>query len=449
MLETDNWYERKPFLHFDLPLSKKEAVAYATCQRNVIRHPFYPLIRFPLLQPRTKKISSCGSVTFNKVSKERAIAYPAHKDGYIFSYYKSILERCYENWIQENGLEHAITAFRRTGKNNIHLAKDAFDFIRATPGCLIIATDVEAFFDTIHHGCLKETWAKFLDLTELPEDHYAVFKAITRFSTVEKYKVYNLFRIRLTGITNRTRRPKRICTPQQFRRKVIPRGLVIRNPGLPGKKGIPQGSQISPLLSNMYLSSLDLEMHNAASKLQGRYWRYCDDVLMVIPPNHSRNMLDRLDSNLDSLSLKRSEAKTQVIAKNDLSFSKQIQYLGFTFNGSETMIRPSSIHRYHRKAKKAMKATQVRRERESKQGGQEAPFRRQAILNMYSELPVRGVKIRARQREQKYKGNFTHYMDRAAEILDSPRIKKQRAKVLKRLRRRINGELLKNEIDIT
>ncbi len=119
------------------------------------RHPFYPLLTYSLITPRIKKAFAVSPAPFIKDPKERPIAYPAHKDGYIFAYYKSLLEAPYENWLQFNGLDTAVTAFRRNVVNNITLAKEAFDFIKANPGYQIIATDVESFFDNINHKQLK------------------------------------------------------------------------------------------------------------------------------------------------------------------------------------------------------------------------------------------------------------------------------------------------------
>ena len=41
---------------------------------------------------------------------------------------------------------------------------------------------------------------------------------------------------------------------------------------------------------------------------------------------------------------------------------------------------------------------------------------------MYSELPLRGKKIKERQKRKKYQGNFTHYMKRSAKTMLSSAI---------------------------
>ncbi len=254
-----------------------------------------------------------------------------------------------------------------------------------------------------------------------------MYNAVTKYSVVERHKIYNLFGIRMFGRSKRENQPQRLCTPKQFREKVLPRGLVKPNPGLSQGVGIPQGTQLSPLLSNMYMADLDLAMYEWITGLGGRYWRYCDDVLAVIPCGYGDEALSRLDEELQHLSLNRSEPKTQILHSAELSQHRQLQYLGFMFNGTDVVIRPSSIHRYHRKLKKAIGAAEIRRE-------PGAPLRQQALYNMYSELPTRGKKARARKARQKFSGNFISYMEKSAKLMGSSRIKRQRRRALRRFR---------------
>ena len=327
-------------------------------------------------------------------------------------------------------LEKPLQPSRSTDENNVTLAKKAFDFIRANPACQIVVTDIESFFDNLDRDILKEIWTRFLGKSKLPEDHYAVYKAATRYSTVKRHKVYNLFGIRLSGRLRSTDSPQRLCTPKQFREKVLGRGLVEPGPG----KGIPQGTSLSPLLSNMYLADLDLTMHSWTTYLGGKYWRYCDDILIVLPGVDNPDLINLLDRQLENLKLRRNKEKTSILLGTDLSTKKQLQYLGFVFNGTDTVIRPSSIHRYHRKLRKAVRMAKMRQCQESQKSQSPAPLRKQALYNMYSEKPVRGKRIIGRVQKRKYKGNFTHYMNRAAKLMESSRIARQRRKVLKKFR---------------
>ncbi len=373
------WYKRRPYIHFDLPLGPQNAASYVGDPDGVSHHPFYPLLSYEILTPHIKKTPGAAQ-PFERTHKARLISYPSHKDGYIFSYYKSKLEAIYEDWVKAKGLAEAVTAFRSTGENNVTLAKKAFDFIKSNPGCLVVVTDVENFFNTINHEELKRIWARFLGVARLPDDHFAVYKAITRYSVVQRHKVYNLFGIPLSSRLDQVDDPKRLCTPKEFREKVILRGLVECNPGLIKGIGIPQGSSLSPLLSNMYMADLDLALNSWMASVGGGYWRYCDDILIVVPSGQLRlPILRRLDEELKRLRLKRSKPKTQRIRSNQLATHKQLQYLGLIFNGSKILIRSSSIHRYHRKLGKAIQAAEYRRKKETNVSGQWSPLRQQAL----------------------------------------------------------------------
>ena len=427
---SPSWYARRPYLHFDIPLDHLGATAYVTNPQTVKRHAFSPLLKYDLITPRIEKNPPGSAKSFIRKPKVRQIAYPAHKDGYIYSFYKSILQCRYEEWLARNDLGDVVTAFRSTRQNNITLAKKAFDFIRDNPDCRIVVTDIEAFFDNLNHQLLKQVWASFLGGTKLPEDHYAVYKAITRYSFVERHKAYNLFRVRLSGRLDRTKSPKRLCTPRQFREKVVARGLVQRGP----LKGIPQGTSLSPLLSNMYLADLDLAMHSQISALGGKYWRYCDDILIVIPDRNGPGILPSLDCQLGQLDLNRNDPKTDEFVGTDLTSCEQLQYLGFLFNGKDAVIRSSSIHRYRRKLGKSIRMAKGRQAREGGGKPVSAPLRKQALYNMYSDKPVRGKRIQARNRRRRFTGNFITYMDRAARQMNSSGITRQREKVLRKFR---------------
>ena len=424
------WYAKKPYLHFDLPLGPEAASAYVSSPQKVECHAFYPLLKYELSTPRIEKLPPGSARSFVRKPKLRPIAYPAHKDGYIFSYYKTILECRYKDWLKSNGLGDVVTAFRSTGENNVTLANKAFDFIRANPSCKIVVTDIESFFNNLNHDLIKRTWARFLGDSKLPSNHYAVYKAITHYSFVERHKAYNLFKIRLSGRLNRANSPRRLCTPKEFREKIVARGLIQRGPS----DGIPQGTSLSPLLSNMYMADLDLAMHDWITSLSGRYWRYCDDILVVIPDEDGPDVLQKLDSQLELLCLKRSKPKTSEFIGSDLTSREQLQYLGFLFNGSEVVVRSSSIHRYRRKLRKGIRMAKGRQAQESQGKSLPAPFRKQALYNMYSDKPVRGKRIQARNRRRRFIGNFVTYMDRAAKQMNSPSITRQREKVLKRFR---------------
>lgn len=45
--------------------------------------------------------------------------------------------------------------------------------------------DFTNFFDNLDHQYLKQQWCSLLQVSQLPADHYAVFKNITKYSKWE------------------------------------------------------------------------------------------------------------------------------------------------------------------------------------------------------------------------------------------------------------------------
>ena len=239
----------------------------------------------------------------------------------------------------------------------------------------------------------------------------------------------------MSGRLNKSNGPNRLCTPKQFREKVVARGLIKR--GTTRGAGIPQGTSLSPLLSNIYMADMDLALHKWVATFGGKYWRYCDDILVVLPGQNGPDILKRLDLELNSLKLTRNHEKTSAFSSRELGAQRQLQYLGLVFNGKHTVIRSSSIHRYRRKIKKSIRWTEGRQIREGHGNPNTAPFRKQALYNMYTEKPLRGRRIRERVSGRKYTGNFTHYMRKAANSLNSSRLSRQRRRELRKLRSRL------------
>lgn len=105
-----------------------------------------------------------------------------------------------------------------------------------------------------------------------------------------------------------------------------------------GKKGVPQGGVISPLLSNIYLTEVDrmLEQAQRATQegqyTQVEYARYADDLVILVHDRHGGRRLlgqveKRLREELDKLQVVVNEEKTRVV---DLRQGGTIGFLGFT-----------------------------------------------------------------------------------------------------------------------
>lgn len=108
-----------------------------------------------------------------------------------------------------------------------------------------------------------------------------------------------------------------------------------------GKKGVPQGGVISPLLSNIYLNAVDAMLEKAREKtrrgkhLYVEYARYADDMVILVDPSHERGnwLLEavsrRLREELAKLQVAVNEDKTKTL---DLSTGEGFDFLGFTFH---------------------------------------------------------------------------------------------------------------------
>src|SRR6202171_2957902 len=106
-----------------------------------------------------------------------------------------------------------------------------------------------------------------------------------------------------------------------------------------GKKGVPQGGVISPLLSNLYLNEVDrmLERANATTR-RGKYThvqyaRFADDLVILIDshPRHDwvvKAVERRLREELDKLRVEINEDKSRMV---DLSKGEMFSFLGFEF----------------------------------------------------------------------------------------------------------------------
>jgi RNA-directed DNA polymerase len=225
-------------------VNAESAERIATDPATVARHPFLPFIRYNVTTQKIQKRKGGGVVL--KPPKVRPIAYAAHKDAHILGRYSAILCESYERALRERGLHEAVTAFRSLDhRRNIHFANDVFEFIRNRGERAVLATDISDYFGTIRHDKLKRSWCGLLSVARLPADHFAVFKAITEYSTVDRDELCNV--LGLDPENPREDGRHRFCSAHVFRTVVRGNGLcVVNRRGF----GIPQGSPISAVLSS-------------------------------------------------------------------------------------------------------------------------------------------------------------------------------------------------------
>ncbi|HSQ54731.1 MAG TPA: group II intron reverse transcriptase/maturase, partial [Gemmata sp.] len=106
-----------------------------------------------------------------------------------------------------------------------------------------------------------------------------------------------------------------------------------------GKKGVPQGGVISPLLSNLYLNEVDRMLERAKEVTRrGKYTyleyaRYADDLVILVDayPQHDwllKAVGKRLREELAKLGVEVNEEKSRVV---DLAKGESFGFLGFEF----------------------------------------------------------------------------------------------------------------------
>lgn len=425
--KIEGWFLQRNYLHFDSPLSFKNASLLVKDPEKVSKHAFFPFLTFDITTIKYK--TNPKTAKKEKTDKIRPICYSSHRDGYIYSYYAKMLSELYEKKLIELKINESILAFRKLGgKSNIHFAKQAFDDIINKGSCTAIALDFTKFFDNLNHDILKTEWSKLLNQKRLPKDHHNIYKSLTNYSLVNKDKVYKMFNISKNNVKTR---PYKICSIKDFREKVRKYSTLIKsNPTISENKGIPQGSSLSALLSNIYMLSFDKKIYDYINSLNGKYYRYCDDILIIIDTDKADEVENYAMTTIKELKVEINPSKTLKSnfksTKGTLVSDKDLQYLGFMFNGEKIHLRSASISRYHQKLKKSISLSKKTMNKYNKirkrKGKQEKPLFKKKLYEKYSHLG---------------KSNFIRYGLRAKEIMDSSEIKRQ----IKKLGDKLDKEL--------
>lgn len=358
-MDDDDWLKRRGYVHFDpcLPIYgplKARLVNSIKDPARVIAHSFYPLIQRNIVSKRFRKVPGSDERRIEK--KIRPICYSAHFDSHIFAYYSWLLSRRLEEEYACHSCGEDVLAYRSLGKkSNIDFSILAFDTVETFAPCTVICYDVSDFFGSLCHDYLKKSWAGLLGVDRISKDHFAVFNAITKYSRVDFYKLCDVLGLEPRQFRDRTL--KRICTPQDFRIKARDGGLLETNLDT---KGIPQGSPISAVLSNLYMLEADKTLSSAITAMGGRYIRYSDDILLIVPDNRKSEAAKMVENTLSELELEINEQKVDEVRfwfeDGNLTCDQPLNYLGFSFDGKRILIRQQTLARYHRKMRRAIRA---------------------------------------------------------------------------------------------
>lgn len=411
-----DYYKPKNYLHFDRKRTYNyKTKSYVTDSISIRTHSFYPLIRY---FSKTEKYDKDHLDSRPIKTKKRQIMYASHIDNFIYKYYGEQLNTRYNIWMKNHSIDINVTAYRskegERGKNNINYAADVISRIHHLESCYIIIGDFVKYFDYLDHQKLKDRLCRVLgfEKNNLPEDWFKVFQSVT------KYSYYNQKRIhKYCGTERQLRQVKQyqyFSSPKDFRKF---KSLYSPTKNI-NDYGIPQGTAISAVLSNVYAIDFDEQVTDLVHNYGGLYRRYSDDFIVVLPIDHMKDkeefikVKDTIYSFIDENGMKIEPNKTQVYCYQkkcmiDYYSSKpaKMDYLGFVYDGTSVEMRGKSPFKFYRHAKKTIeKAKKVQREK----GLKKLPYRRQ-IYKLYSDLGI----------ARRPHGNFLTYASNSQKIFDN------------------------------
>lgn len=332
--------------------------------------------------------------------------YASHRDACILSKYASDLTRRLDAFYHHKGLTEHVIGYRRLGKSNYDFAAAAAQFARDNATCVVLCFDVSGFFDTLDHGLLKGQLKRLLGTAELSKEWYSVFRHVTRFSYVnlDALAAHPVF-----GPKLRSKKPEPVASIAEVKAAGIP---ITSNPN---SFGIPQGTPISSVFSNLYMVEVDQIMAALCRDHGALYQRYSDDILVICKPEHEAMIQAALMDAILAAKLTINTKKTER-AVFDGSGTGGFQYLGFNVTERGASIRPSSFARQYRKLKYSLNRTRQLGELAIAEGRADKIFTKRLRRRFY---PV-GVR------------NFSAYGRRAEKAFGAGHIARQ----IRRLERR-------------
>lgn len=358
-------------------------MAVVSDPERVARHRFWPLILRPTRT--SKRAWDPGKRKVVWKTKKRPIGYVAHMDAHIHAFYAAMLGARLDDVLRRSPYGDGVLAYRKFDPKrcNIEFAHEAFVEIRERGECDVLALDIEGFFDALRHDHLKKSWCELLSVERLPPDHFHVYRSVTQDRAVLWPTLRDLLGKRVDSKVSEVRRragqhPHRIVEPERFRRDITqllqPRyQLVAQIKGKPSPSepvGIPQGTPISAVLANLYMRSVDEHLHAVLAKMNGSYRRYSDDILVVVPRGQARQIEDAVTAAVREVGLEVNPKKTvrvvfqqtanglralQLDPNGQPGQATQLNYLGFSFDGEATQLRPGTISTFQARMRRAVR----------------------------------------------------------------------------------------------
>jgi len=115
-------------------------------------------------------------------------------------------------------------------------------------------------------------------------------------------------------------------------------GVMVEGTIHPTRQGVPQGSPLSPLLSNIVLDGLDKELE----KRDHRFARYADDVVILVRSRRAgKRVMQSITRFLEhKLKLRVNRQKSRVVRANE------VEFLGFVFRRGKIRWSEPSFERF-------------------------------------------------------------------------------------------------------
>ena len=506
--EEKDWFKLKRYPHIGLPLNPNDRLKwiepYVTSNDEVAKHAFLPFIHRTarVKKFRKKYNTTTGKIEFilvdgkktvrNPNEKKRELFYASHLDSLIFSYYAYQLNKKYETKLSDFDLKDVVNAYRSipvnpsdkdsSNKCNIDFANDVFKYILGynQKEFSVIAFDISSFFDNLDHKLLRDVWCDVLKVKKLPDDHFNVYKNITRFSHVDIVDIFKEFKDRIhtqktnkVGVKLKIKRKKidkikflrdqdaiAFCTDKEFlkvknkllqpsKTKIVNKKVVYRN------FGIPQGSPISSVLANMYLLHFDKLINDYVTNIGGIYRRYSDDMIVVCPLNQKSKLIDLVYSEIKNYKLEIQPSKTQIFRfeyKVDklqcgeeymngetINWHKNFIYLGFEFDGQTVLLKSASLSGYYRKMKRGVRRAKYYSKKTKKEIFKRRLFKRHSYIGAKRTRKYIWNEEKKKFLKSEYYnwGNFLSYAFKAAHIMINNKIKQQTKRHWKILNREL------------
>jgi hypothetical protein len=432
--------KEKRYAHFDKKIKVDNILEYVKSHEKVSRHGFMPLIHFTRKDVKYTKEDE-------RKAKLRDLYYVSHRDAFIYQWYSKLLNDKYNERVAVDGTNKAIIAYRnnRPGKFNAHFAKEVFDFIKKTGSCYIIVGDFTSFFDNLEHLYLKKMLCELLNVEMLSEDYWAVIKSVMRYSWFELDDLLKLNKLKSQREINALETVLSIEIFRESKRKHLRKNK--------NDYGIPQGTPISALLSNVYMLSFDKQLNNTVTSAKGLYRRYSDDFIVVLPSSADiKDLWCKIDGLIKSIPrLELQNRKTKVFSFgnkrirncNSYLFPKssdtkdELEYLGFSFNGETISIRPKTISKFYYRAYHRVDGIRLRTEG--------IIDKRPDYYSLYKNYTHLGKSTKGKNR-----GNFLTYIDRCVDVFgEDERVHIVRDRHWDKIQNRLNTPLQLKKEDVS